>query len=101
MFLKDLYIFLWSLLFIIPGIVKSYEYRFIPYILAENPNISVDEAFKLSKSMTDNQKGDIFILDLSFFGWYLLGMLTIIGTVFVTPYHEATNAQLYFKIKEY
>lgn len=99
MFLRNLYVFLWSLLFIIPGIIKSYEYNFIPYLLAENQNISSDEVFEQTKCMTDNQKMDIFILNLSFFGWYFLGALIIIGAIFVVPYHQATNAQLYFKLK--
>lgn len=99
MFLMNLYIVLWHLLFIIPGIVKSYEYIFIPYLLAENPNISVSEAFQETKRMTKKQKIDIFFLDLSFAGWYLLGNLVVIGAYFVIPYHRATRTQLYFAIK--
>ena len=57
MFLRDLYVFLWSLLFVIPGIVKSYEYSMIPYILAENPNIDSKRAFAISRSMTQGKKG--------------------------------------------
>jgi len=100
MFLMNLYIFLWSLLLIIPGIIKSYEYAFIPYLLAENPDMDIKEVFKKSKEMTNNQKGNMFVLDLSFIGWYFLGALIIIGAVFVAPYHEATRAQLYFELKE-
>ena len=95
-FLRGLYTFLWSLLFIIPGIIKSYEYRFVPYILAENPLLSSDEVIHLSKRMTHGHKMDIFVLDLSFIGWYLLGGLFFgIGAFFVDPYAEATNARLY------
>lgn len=62
-------IFLWGLLFVIPGIVKSYEYRMVPYILAENPNLQMSEVFALSREMTMNQKMNIFVLDLSFIPW--------------------------------
>lgn len=95
-FLRTLFESLWSLLFIIPGIIKSYEYRMIPYIMAENPSLSSKRAFELSKRMTDGEKWNIFILDLSFIGWSLLGTLACgIGVYFVQPYFEATYAELY------
>ena len=96
MFLRDLFTFLWTLVFIIPGIVKSYEYRMIPYILAENPTISRQRAFELSREMTMGHKWDMFVLDLSFLLWYLGGALLCgIGTLFVNPYPAATEAELY------
>lgn len=96
MFLMDLFILLWGLLLIIPGIIKYYQYRMIPYILAENPELTFTEAKELSTMMTNGQKGEIFSLDLSFIGWYLLGSLFFgIGGIFVKPYHEATVAKLY------
>ena len=96
MFLLNLKILLWSFLFIIPGIIKSYEYYMVPYILSENPKISSKRAFEISKEMTDREKFDIFWLSLSFFGWYLLGSLTCgIGNLFVEPYIQATFAELY------
>ena len=67
-FLRGLYTFLWSLLFVIPGVIKSYEYRMIPYILAEDPEISSADAFMLSKKMMDGDKMNAFVLDLSFIG---------------------------------
>ena len=67
MFLKNLYIILWSMLFIIPGIIKAYEYRMIPYILAENPDISAKEAFALSKKMMNNERNCTFLISVSFF----------------------------------
>ena len=95
-FLRRLYTALWSLLFIIPGIIKSYEYYMVPYILAENPNISSARAFELSKMMTNGEKLNIFVLELSFLGWQLLGILACcIGNYFVTPYLEASFAELY------
>lgn len=101
MFFRGLYIFLWSLLLIIPGIIKAYAYRFVPYILAENPNISVDEALFLSEQITDGEKFEIFILDVSFMGWYLLGALAFgIGVFFVNPYVDSTNAELYKILKK-
>ncbi len=101
MFIRDLKIFLWSLLFVIPGIVKSYEYRMVPYILAENPQISTERAFELSRQMTDGEKWKIFVLDLSFIGWRILGMLCCcVGEVFLEPYCEATYAELYQVMRE-
>lgn len=96
MLLKDLRILAWTLLLIIPGIIKSYAYRFVPYILADNPEISHSRAIELSNQMTAGQKMDIFILDLSFLGWYLLGLLAlVVGTLFVHPYVNSTMAELY------
>lgn len=96
MFMRSVYIFLWSLLFVIPGIIKSLEYQAIPYILSENPSISKDRAFALSRQMTNGEKGAIFVLDLSFFGWEILCMFTFgIGLLFLAPYVHATNAELY------
>lgn len=97
MFYRDLYTFLWSLLFIIPGIVKAYEYRMIPYLLAENPEMSKEEAFAASKQMMDGQKWRTFVLDLSFFGWIILSGLTcgILSIFYVNPYMFSTQAALY------
>lgn len=89
--------FLWSLLLVIPGIVKRYEYSMIPYILAENPGISMTEAFSMSREMTMGQKMEIFILDLSFLPWELLSSVTLglAGIFWVNPYVMATKAELY------
>lgn len=101
MFLMDLKTLLWLLLFIIPGFVKSYEYSMIPYLLAENPNLSASQAFSLSKQMTTGQKMDLFVLDLSFLGWIILGLICCgIGILFVLPYPEATRAKVYLILKE-
>jgi uncharacterized membrane protein len=97
---RGIYIFLWSLLLIIPGIIKMYEYRFVPYILAEEPGLDHSRALNLSREMTAGQKMDIFILDLSFLGWFILGALFFgIGVLFVQPYYDAVNAELYQKLK--
>ena len=102
MFLKNLYIALWSLLLFVPGIIKSYEYRMIPYILADCPDIAKDEAFRISKEMMKGNKMDAFILDISFFGWILLTVITcgIAGTFYVAPYIAATDAELFIAIRE-
>lgn len=95
-FLRSLYNLLWAFLLIIPGIIKSYEYRFVPYILSEEPNLPSNEVITLSREMTEGHKMDIFVLDLSFIGWYILGGLLFgIGVFFVDPYKEATVARLY------
>jgi len=101
MFVKSVFVFLWTLLLIIPGIIKAYAYRMVPYILADNPNIDTMRALELSNEMTKGQKFDIFILDLSFIGWYLLGLLACgMGVVFVRPYQDETNAELYMALKQ-
>ena len=101
MFFRDLYTFLWMLLSIIPGIIKSYEYQMIPYILAENPEISRNEAFQLSKDMMYGNKWKSFVLDLSFLGWEILNICTfgILGIFYVNAYEDQTEAALYETIK--
>lgn len=96
-FLRGLFIGLWTLLFIVPGIIKSYEYRMIPYLLAENPNMSRERAFQLSRQMMMGQKMEVFFLDLSFIGWWIASMFTcgIAGWFFVKPYKQAAMAELY------
>jgi uncharacterized membrane protein len=97
MFMRSLKVFLWSLLFLIPGIVKAYEYRMIPYLLAENPELTEEEAFRLSKQMMYEQKLEAFVLDLSFIGWDLLSGITLglVGIFYVQPYVNLTRAALY------
>ena len=87
----------WSLLFFIPGIIKSYQYMMVEYILAENPQIEPKRALELSKQMTDGEKWHIFCMQLSFIGWRLLGILFCcgLGLLFVAPYYHATFAELY------
>ena len=97
MFFRDLFTVLWTLLFIIPGIVKSYEYQMIPYLLADNPQMTKEQAFEESKRMMQGQKWKAFVLDLSFIGWNILSALTlgILGIFSVQPYMDATHAALY------
>ncbi len=96
MFFKMLYTTLWSFLFVIPGIVKGLEYSLIPYLMAENPNLSKDRVFEISKKTMDGEKWNLFVLQLSFIGWNLLGMLACcVGIYFVVPYEQATYAEFY------
>ncbi len=93
--------FVWFLLLIIPGIVAVYAYRMVPFILADNSNIGYQRAVKLSASMTQGHKFHIFLLDLSFLGWLLLGFLALfVGVLFVLPYINATNAELYAVLRQ-
>lgn len=101
MFLRTLYIFLWSLLFIIPGIVKSYSYMLVPYILAENAYLDRKRVFELSSQMMYGHKWEAFVLGLSFLGWNLLGALTggLVNIFFTNPYLYATRAEFYCALK--
>ena len=89
MFLKNL--------FIVPGIIKMYSYRLVPYILKEHPELSGTQAITLSRKMMNGHKADAFVLDLSFLGWILLSALTcgILHIFYVGPYIQATDAELY------
>ncbi|MFA5523399.1 MAG: DUF975 family protein [Tissierellales bacterium] len=101
MLLRGVFTFLWLLLLIIPGIVKSYAYSLVPYILGDNPNIGAKRAIELSNDMTEGHKFDMFVLGLSFIGWYLLGALALgVGVIFVLPYYNATHAELYLVLRQ-
>lgn len=97
MFLRDLFTLLWTLLLIIPGIIKSFEYSMIPYLLAEESSLSYQDAFAKTKEMMNGYKFDFFVLGLSFILWYLLGVITVgIALVFyVIPYVDLTYVQFY------
>lgn len=98
--LNSIYIFLWSLLFIIPGIVKSFSYAMTPYILNDNPEFTVNEAITRSRSMMHGYKWDLFVLNLSFLGWFLLGVFTLgLALFYVYPYYNATYVQFYEQLK--
>ena len=101
-FLRTLYITLWSLLLIIPGIVADLSYSMTPYILADNPNMSAKEAISASKELMDGHKMDLLFLRLTFIGWDLLAALTFnIGNLWLNPYKHASEAAFYRKILDH
>ena len=101
MLLKDIFLCLWSLLFVIPGIIKSYSYAMVSYILADNPSLGAREAITLSRKMMNGNKWRAFVLDLSFIGWIILSACTlgILGIFYVNPYMYSTHAELYNALK--
>ena len=101
-FFKFIQIFLWTLLFIIPGLIKSFEYMLVDYILAVRPDIDHKTALNMSKRLMDGHKGDAFVLGLSFWGWQLLsifGTCGILSIVYVNPYIYATLAEFYAYVR--
>ena len=99
-FFMGLFTMLWSLLLYIPGIIKGLSYSMSMYILAENPDMPALEAIDRSKKMMDGHKMELFVLMLSFIGWYLLCMVTFgIAAIYVGPYMSATMANFYNSIK--
>lgn len=98
-FLQSIYILLWSLLFIIPGIIASYSYAMTEYILAEHPELSASEAISRSKQMMDGNKWRLFCLQFSFIGWSILCAFTLgIGNLWLTPYKQAAIAAFYREV---
>ena len=92
--LKNLYIALWSILLIIPGIIKTYSYMLTEFICMKNPNLKADECITASKRLMDGHKMELFKLDLSFIGWILLSLLTLgIGLLWVIPYMYQTRIE--------
>lgn len=99
-FFVGLFTFLWSLLFFIPGIIKGYSYSMAMYVLAENKGKAALECINESKKMTEGHKMELFVLDLSFIGWYLLTGITFgIAGIYVIPYVSATQVNFYNEIK--
>lgn len=98
--LVQVYTFLWSLLFVIPGIVKSYSYSMTYFILADNPDMTPTEAINESRKMMDGNKWRLFCLDFSFIGWYLLSILTFgVLLLWIAPYNMMAHAEFYESIK--
>ena len=94
-----LFTLLWSLLFVVPGIIAAYRYSMAPFIMAENPDIGIREAVRRSKMIMHGNKLRLFRLQLSFFGWYLLTALSLgIGSVFLAPYVNAAVAAFYLEV---
>lgn len=99
-FKKYIFIFLWSLLLLIPGIIKSYQYFLVEYLMADNPGMDSSRALQLSKAMMDGNKWRAFVLSLSFILWILLAMIPFgLGMFFLIPYVNATYTQFYLELK--
>lgn len=101
LFHRDLRIFLWTLVFVIPGIVKMYQYYMVPYLLAERPDLEYKTALQMSRDMMEGNKWRTFVLGLSFILWDFFGVLTLgVGEMlYVQPYRQLTFAALYCKLK--
>lgn len=100
--LVNVFTFLWSLLFVVPGIIKSLAYSQANYVIHDNPRLKGKEAIEISKRMTNGFKGDLFSMYLSFIGWYILvGLTGGILSIYVTPYVETTAAMYYENLKRY
>lgn len=94
--LQAVYTFLWTLLFIIPGLIATLKYAMAPFIMLENPDMGANDCITASKEMMYGHKGDLFLLHLSFFGWALLSALTLgIGNLWLNPYMNAAEAAFY------
>ena len=93
---KNIFIFLWTCLFIIPGIIKTYAYAQAERILADNPDVGILGALRQSQEMMRGEKLELFILELSFLGWMLVSVFTL-GILFIwlTPYMEVTRSRFY------
>lgn len=101
--LAYIFTFFWTLLFIIPGIVKSYSYAMSAYIVKDlsdaGKEITATQAIRESRKLMDGHKAELFMLDLSFIGWWLLSLLTAgIGFFWLAPYYRATKANYYRKL---
>lgn len=94
--MTSLFTALWSLLFVIPGIVKAYSYSMAYYIKLDHPDYGWNACITASRQLMNGHKWEKFVLDLSFLGWIIVGSLCLgVGTLWVTPYMEAANAQFY------
>lgn len=94
--LQTVFLFLWSCLFFIPGIVKSYSYAMSYYVSLDRPELGANDCITESRRLMDGKKWNLFCLDLSFLGWYIVGMLCFgVGILWVIPYHEMARANFY------
>ena len=100
MLLGGLFVFLWCLLLIIPGIIKAYAYIMAPYIAEDNPELDPIECLRRSEVLMYGHKMDLFILHLSFIGWILVGTITLgIGLLWVKPWMEMAQVKFYEELK--
>lgn len=98
-FLRGLYCFLWGLLFVIPGVIAELSYAMTPFLMAEHPEMTASEAISASKDLMDGHKWELFVLRLTFIGWYIVAALTMnIGNLVLNPYRNTAEAAFYREI---
>lgn len=98
--LMGIFIFLWSLLLVVPGIIKYYAYNMTTYIIKDNPDIDFMEAIKKSEEMMKGNKLRLFYLQVSFIGWFILGALALgVGLIFVYPYYQMARTNFYIELR--
>ena len=100
--LQSIFIVLWSFLLIIPGIIKAFSYSMSLYIVADQPNISANDAITQSRKMMDGHKMELFMLYFSFIGWYLLGIITFgLAIIYIMPFVRAAELEFYLELKNH
>lgn len=104
LFLKDLFLFLWTMVFCIPGLIKLYSYRLVPYILKDNPELSATQVITRSRQLMNGYKWKAFVYDISFIGWFILGAIPAVGQLitffWTSPYKKNSDAALYLEISK-
>lgn len=100
--LRDIFLILWCCLCIVPGIVKSYSYRMVPFILRDHPELSPQEVITRSRQMMNGHKWNVFVFDLSYIGWHLLGAITLglVDVFWTEPYRQNANALIYLRLSQ-
>ena len=98
--LRDIFLLLWTLLLIFPGVIKAYSYRMVPFILRDNPELSAREVITRSRQLMDGHKWNVFVFDLSYIGWFLLGCITLglVNVFWSEPYRQNANALIYRRL---
>ncbi len=100
--LQSIFVFLWSLLLVVPGIIKALSWSMSYYVKAEHPDYTWKQCMDASAQLTEGHKAEIFVLNLSFIGWYIVGALCLgVGTLWVMSYYNATMAQCYIWLNEW
>ncbi len=97
--LTAILVLLWSLLLVVPGIIASYRYRMALYIMIDNPELSLTDCLRRSKEIMDGRKAELFVLDLSFLGWYIASSFPLVS-IWVTPYTEVTYTGYYLALRD-
>ena len=100
LFLRDLFILLWSVLLVIPGVMKAYSYTMVPFIIKDNPKLTAGQVLARSRDMMRGNRMKLFVMDLSFFGWALLSAVTfgLVAVFWANPYYQCSKAALYLEL---